>query len=50
MSVILPVKHINKKRLPVGGRFLCGAYHQWQMCRVAPCVPVRFRVFRFMRK
>ena len=20
------------------------AYHQWQMCRVAPCVPVRFRV------
>nr|DAG71989.1 MAG TPA: hypothetical protein [Caudoviricetes sp.] len=22
---------------------LCGAYHQWQMDRVAPWVPVRFR-------
>ena len=24
--------------------FSCGAYHQWQMCRVALCVPVQLRV------
>nr|DAF85670.1 MAG TPA: hypothetical protein [Siphoviridae sp. ctYcY12] len=24
------------------------AYHQRQMCRVAPCVPVRLRVFRLL--
>lgn len=29
-----------------GVSFLMRAYHQRQMCRVAPCVPVRLRVLR----
>nr|DAF48353.1 MAG TPA: hypothetical protein [Podoviridae sp. ctUYJ6]DAT26911.1 MAG TPA: hypothetical protein [Caudoviricetes sp.] len=29
---------------------MCGAYHQWKMGRVAPWVPVRFRMRPLRRK
>ena len=39
----------------MGGHFIlyygtCDAYHQWQMDRVAPWVPVRFRVCRLAKQ
>nr|DAY35793.1 MAG TPA: hypothetical protein [Caudoviricetes sp.] len=47
-----PYSCVNQVKTPCicGTFFLCpfnGVYHQRQMCRVAPCVPVQFRVLRF---